>query len=296
MAAEAAIHNGPSRIERLSPEDFETASVRSAAPSYISDAPSYHSTIPPNESVPAYTPRDQHAPPSSMPPPPRYASSSSYSMLNPSAPSPSPTPIPMTSTFAPGAGLPRIPSPRRRGGGGGGISSSSIAAVPQLNHFSIPSWSSMNSNPTARLYQRVAHRRVSAAVNGGRHSHNSSWGSSSSSSSSSGAGSGVATAMIDRMNAVAAAAAAADDDDADPDMVRRPLEDPYLVGEEAAAKARRERLARQKKPGEDVLYREEQRWDWLLGQMKDWDERDRSWTSFGSPVESRGRLARRFGR
>lgn len=42
----------------------------------------------------------------------------------------------------------------------------------------------------------------------------------------------------------------------------RPLEDPYLVGEEAAARARRERLAREN--GDNVLYNEDRRWDWLL--------------------------------
>lgn len=139
------------------------------------------------------------------------------------------TPTPMTSTFAPGAGLPRIPSPRRRN------------ELPRLNHFQIPSWSSMSSNPTARHYQRVAHRRVSAA-NGGRHN----WG-------------GVESALRSAMDRIHAAAA---DDDADPDKVR-PLEDPYLVGEEAAARARRERLARQN--GDEILYREDRRWDWFLG-------------------------------
>ncbi|KAI1392091.1 uncharacterized protein F4822DRAFT_389604 [Hypoxylon trugodes] len=255
MATETVIQNGPTRLDRLSAEDFETASIRSAAPSYISEAPSYHSTIPTNESAPAYTPRESHPTPPSRPP--GYASSS---MLNISPPSPSSsTPTPMTSTFAPGAGLPRIPSPRRR-----------TNDVPQLAAFSIPSWSSMHSNPTARHYQRVAHRRVSAA--NGR-----SWG-------------GVETALrsaVERMNAAAAA------DDADPYKVR-PLEDPYLVGEEAAATARRERLARQN--GDDILYREERRWDWFLGQTKDWDERDRSWNAFRNNFESQGRLARRFGR
>lgn len=42
----------------------------------------------------------------------------------------------------------------------------------------------------------------------------------------------------------------------------RPLEDPYLVGEEAAARARRERLAREN--GDDVLQNEDRRWDWFL--------------------------------
>lgn len=100
----------------------------------------------------------------------------------------------------------------------------------------------MHSNPTARHYQRVAHRRVSAA-NGGRQG----WEGVE----------GALRSAVQRINAAAAA------DDADPNKVR-PLEDPDLVGEEAAAKARRERLARQN--GDDILYREERRWDWFLGE------------------------------
>lgn len=65
----------------------------------------------------------------------------------------------------------------------------------------------------------------------------------------------------------------------------RPLEDPYLVGEVAAEEARRERLARE--TGDDVLIREDRQWDWLLAQMKDWDERDKSWIRFRREVETR---------
>lgn len=46
----------------------------------------------------------------------------------------------------------------------------------------------------------------------------------------------------------------------------RPLEDPYLVGEEAAAKARRARLSRQ--TGEDILVLEDMRWDRFLGEFQ----------------------------
>lgn len=55
----------------------------------------------------------------------------------------------------------------------------------------------------------------------------------------------------------------------------RPLEDPYLVGEEAAAQARRERIARE--TSSDVLQREDRHWDWLIAQMKGWEEQERSW-------------------
>lgn len=45
----------------------------------------------------------------------------------------------------------------------------------------------------------------------------------------------------------------------------RPLEDPYLVGEEAASRARAERLERERYLGDEVLIREDRRWDWFLG-------------------------------
>jgi hypothetical protein len=48
----------------------------------------------------------------------------------------------------------------------------------------------------------------------------------------------------------------------------RPLEDPYLVGEEAAARARAERMAREsvRGGGDEILIREDRRWDWFLGE------------------------------
>jgi hypothetical protein len=47
----------------------------------------------------------------------------------------------------------------------------------------------------------------------------------------------------------------------------RPLEDPYLVGEEAAARARAERMERERVSGEEILIREDRRWDWFLGEF-----------------------------
>jgi len=81
--------------------------------------------------------------------------------------------------------------------------------------------------------------------------------------------------------------------DTTPDV--RPLEDPYLVGEVAAAQARRERLARES--GDDILVREDRQWDGLLAQMRSWDERERSWARFRREVEhtQRKRLFHRFG-
>lgn len=81
---------------------------------------------------------------------------------------------------------------------------------------------------------------------------NEEGGAASASASASGPGSGPGSAS-------------GSDSPADGQRVR-PLEDPYLVGEEAAARARRERLAREN-PGDDVLHREDRRWDWFLGML-----------------------------
>ncbi|KFY25354.1 hypothetical protein V493_04693 [Pseudogymnoascus sp. VKM F-4281 (FW-2241)] len=74
----------------------------------------------------------------------------------------------------------------------------------------------------------------------------------------------------------------------------RPLEDVELVGEAAAAKARKDRLARE---GVEVLVREDKRWDWLLDQMNDWEERERSWKKFKKQKErtKTERVAKKLG-
>ncbi|KFY57120.1 hypothetical protein V496_06548, partial [Pseudogymnoascus sp. VKM F-4515 (FW-2607)] len=35
----------------------------------------------------------------------------------------------------------------------------------------------------------------------------------------------------------------------------------------------------------EVLVREDKRWDWLLSQMNDWEERERSWKRFKKQKE-----------
>ena len=210
---------------RLSPQDFETASIRSAAPSYISEAPPYSSSLPSYQSIP-------RSPPS--------ASSSS----SPRRPSLSPL------------------HPHAR----------TQSLTPSLDQFRIPTWSTTTSNPTARHYHSVAHRRATIA------------------------------SAATQQEILQAALSGADPLQtlqarllAESLEKLKPLEDPYLVGEEAAERARMERLAREN--GMAVLIRENQRWDWLLSQMGDWEERERSWSKFRKELEGgkRGKLARRLG-
>ncbi|KAK6202160.1 hypothetical protein LQW54_008952 [Pestalotiopsis sp. IQ-011] len=229
MAAEVMMH---ARHERMSADDFETASIRSAAPSYVSDAPSYHSTLPPTEALPQYTP------------PARTGTSTPTGNAYNRPPM---VPPANGSTLLYGPGLPPIRDlpPRSR--------------APQLNEFRIPTWSNINANPTARQLQAVANRRAN------RPRGNSSANNNSSEVQVQGA----LRAVLGRLN---------EQEDERERARSRPLEDPYLVGEEAAARARSARLAREN--GDEILIREDQRWDWFLGQIQDWDQRRESWRQF----------------
>lgn len=217
----------------------------------MSDTPSYHSTLPPSEPPPSYS---RPVPPShvmlaSTPAQSRQRNagvgSSSTSMLPPA-----------TSNTLRGPGLPPIPD------------TPTFSQMPQLSQFRIPSWSSLSSNPQARHYQAVANRRVSRDTGRG--------------GSSGGGGDRPAPynthhhlphhhhhhqqVLRTTLERVA--------EDHERERVR-PLEDPYLVGEEAAARARRERLAREN--ADEILIQENRRWDLFLGK----------WSSEGAvPIQS----------
>lgn len=250
----AAVDLDTRHINAFNAEDFETASIRSAAPSYISEAPSYHTTVSTTETIPPYSPPQ------------------SGNANNNGTPA-SRSLLPSHTAHIPSPGLPPIPPVR-----------SSASDMPSLGAFRIPSWS-VNTNP---MYQRVATRRAQAAMSSGeglvrnaarvleRVNEESSGGGVGGSSGGGGSGSGsVSPADSNRV---------------------RPLEDPYLVGEVAAARARRERLARENT--EDILHREDRRWDWFLGQMNEREERSTSWRPFrrnNMHSGSRVKLARRVG-
>ena len=76
-----------------------------------------------------------------------------------------------------------------------------------------------------------------------------------------------------------------------------PHEDPDLVGIDAAAFARERRLYIERCENEaESLKQENMAWDFMLNQMADWKERERSWDRFRAQVRKRhiwgGRLAR----
>ncbi|KAK4074204.1 hypothetical protein H0G86_007806 [Trichoderma simmonsii] len=228
---------------RYSADDFDTASIRSAAPSYVSEVPSYRSRTTYNEASPAYTPRATTTTTTNTAttitvagPSQRIFSGASSSL-----------------TGRPTVGLPPLPplaSPR----------------VLNEHNFRIPTWSAGNA-PAARHYRNVAERR---AIDGRLLAAADLIGMRDT------------TSTINRQN------------ESNEDPVVRPLEDPYLVGEEAAAEARQRRIARE--VGEEMLREEDKQWDWMLAQMKR-QERDRNWTRMRQEaVNSRRKtLLRRIG-
>lgn len=162
------------------------------------------------------------------------------------------------------------------------VPSAPLRSVPNLNNFRIATWSNVNS----RQYQRVAQRRASASVQ---------------------------RSPVDSLRRVMTERIVEEPvQERSSEPTTRPLEDPYLVGEVAASRARQERLARE--TGEDILVREDRQWDWWLCKsgpidnervyannhavrMKDLDERDRSMTRTRHDAEmsSRKKLLRRIG-
>jgi len=103
-----------------------------------------------------------------------------------------------------------------------------------LSAFRIPSWSTVSShaNPTARHYHSVASRRAASLAAGLKR---------------------MVLERIEEEDRHRAGSA--------PARNRRPLEDPFLVGEVAARRAREGRLARE----DNGLAREDRRWDLFLG-------------------------------
>ncbi|EGO53640.1 hypothetical protein NEUTE1DRAFT_93136 [Neurospora tetrasperma FGSC 2508] len=148
----------------------------------------------------------------------------------------------------PRVGLPPVPS-----------GPPSRTDFPVLGDFRIPSLSSMSSNPNLRQYQNVAQRRAAA------------------------------NASTTNLDGLRRALDRIEEERNNPNPSNnaarpRPLEDPYLVGEEAAAKARRERLARE---NGDILIQENHRWDLFLNLTREQEERQPGWRRFRKNMETR---------
>ncbi|KAL9468929.1 hypothetical protein ACSS6W_010623 [Trichoderma asperelloides] len=227
---------GLASAPRYSADDFDTASVHSAAPSYVSEVPSYRSRTAHSEAPPSYA---------------ATAATATAAVAGTS----SRRDAPRTQSSLPGrqtTGLPPLPP---------------LASPSALNthNYRIPTWSANNA-PAARHYRNVAERR---ATDG--------WLQAAAAELIV----GMRDSTINRQN---------DSSEGPP----RPLEDPYLVGEQAAAEARRQRIARE--VNESMLQEEDKQWDWMLAQMKTREERDRSWTRLRQEAAAQSRRRTLFGR
>jgi hypothetical protein len=222
-------------------DDFETASIRSAAPSYFSDAPSYRSMLDP----PPYTPRE-------TPPYTAYPA-----LLAPRHQ----RPVPQT--------LPSIPSlsPASRNNNNQGSS-------PNLSHFQVLPWPSLNSNPNVRIYNSIAQRRITRDYESAVASLGPALGPT-----------GTRPPLLERVS------------ETPEEQPLRPLEDPHLVGEEAASRARTARLERERL--QDPLVNEDLQWDQFLSQVardRENQERNSLYSSAADRTrQRRGGLLRRLG-
>jgi hypothetical protein len=222
----------------------------------VSEAPSYHSTIPGAETTPPYVPPGTTA--AAFDDSLEIAAAAEQEADRSRTPQPA---LPHTIGLPP---IPPLPHASRQ--------------MPTLSEFRIPTWSTISSNPTARHYHSVAQRRVARDSDPAESLRQH-----------------ILKQVIDQEEEIQ-------------NRQFRPLEDPYLVGEDAARKARDERLA--KENGEDILVREDRRWDLLLSmsahsahpghhvwvlilrsdQMRDWNHRERSWTRLRRDIESGERM------
>jgi hypothetical protein len=210
------------------------------------------------------------------------------------APPYTPPSQPLTHTVSAPERLPAGIPNRRYAPGFTPRSHGSVGDVSNHN-YNVASWSSVRTSGAARQYENVAKRRVERG-----NSVPSLPGTISSPavpypvSENAGNPDAFSDSGPDQHGAVSCGQTPP----AVPEQPLSPLEDPALVGEAAAKAAKASRLYREKcKRGDEVLRAENRSWDFMLGQMADWEERERSWNKFRDEV-SRGRrmkLAKRIG-
>lgn len=247
--------------------DPDSISIRSSAPSYVSEAPTYTSRRTSIPLVPSVT----------------YGASSL---------------VECSSITERGPGLP----PVRYAPGFQSRAHGSMKDIENHN-YNISHWSSIHTSQQHRQYQNVARRRASKAdANSILLSMTSSGGS----------GSGPSAPTAGPSQAFSSSATTPPREGTPPREKSNdiqaveiditpvsPMEDPYLVGENAARKARASRIYREMCLKGDMAIRHEGKtWDFMLAQMADWEERERSWGIFRNRVENGkrfGKLARRVG-
>jgi hypothetical protein len=176
-----------------------------------------------------------------------------------------------------------------------GFQSRAHGSVGDVNahNYNVANWSTVRSGPTRRQYENVARRRAQRDTN--------------------------VTEILNTLAAIPASVvepaspttptpaptsspsstSTESTNHTDESTPYSPAEDPALVGEAAAAAARSHRLYRKNcmLDQREALRAESKSWDFMLMQMKDWEERQQSWNNFQRDNEGgrRGKLAKRIG-
>ncbi|KAF2475737.1 uncharacterized protein BDR25DRAFT_300735 [Lindgomyces ingoldianus] len=231
--------------------DPDTASIHSAAPSYVSETPTYTSRRP---SIPT-----------------------SSSLL---------PPLPVSSTTTPHEQARGLPAPRYAPG----FQSRAHGSVSDIDSlsFNIGSWSSTRTSHASRQYHAVARRRANQAANTTAILNSLNAVPPPMASSSTG-GEVSPSASSTAMNTYPVQVGSSNEP-------FNPLEDPYLVGEEAAGRARAQRVYREMcLRGEETVKYDSRSWEFMLAQMADWEERGKSWSYFRARVGQTKLLGRRLG-
>lgn len=235
----------PEPLPLYSRNDPDAVSIRSAAPSYVSEAPTYTSR---HASNPAPTPR---------------------SLLPPLSPNQQPGGLP-AAEYA--AGFENL---RHNG---------SMLDLGR-HSFAAPNWSSTRTSHNSRQYEAVARRRANTASQ----TANTTAMLNSLSASPPSTTNASPNASSTNVNAYPVTVGSSSDPVS-------PLEDPYLVGEEAARRARAQRVYREMcLRGEEVARHESRSWEFMIVQMGDWEERGQSWKNYRKRVGQTKLLGRRLG-
>ncbi|KAF2637463.1 hypothetical protein P280DRAFT_105480 [Massarina eburnea CBS 473.64] len=233
--------------------DPDNISLLSAAPSYVSDTPTYSSYRTPTSLLPPLLPNQQ--------------------VIGLPAPH-----------YAPGF-------QNRASGNLGDVS---------MRNFDPGSWSVGHGGNNSRQYNAVARRRANTARENGQTTALLNSLSAVPPSTSSGT-STPTPASLDRpgtsSNRISPTSSTTNissptsypvhvGSSSDP---LNPHEDPHLVGEEAAGRARAQRVYREMcLKGEETAKYESRSWDFMFGQMADWEDRRKSWKGFKKSVNGGG--------
>lgn len=176
----------------------------------------------------------------------------------------------------------------------------SVADI-QRHNYNIGNWSTIGTGHRTREYENVARRRARRDPDASHLLNSLSAVPAPVPSRTMTATGSAASALIDEISESSARTypTASSTSSVPAEAPFSYLEDPDLVGEVAAARAKSSRLYRENAMRDplEALRNEDKSWDFMLNQMKDWDEREQSWNNFRKDLNCgrRMKLARRIG-